>query len=95
MDDRALFRGAGRCEFCGKWWPIRHAAHLKHRGMGGDKRGLTNVRINLVSLCPICHYDHHMGREPLYCQLLALVAAREGMLQGEVEAEIRRLRRTR
>lgn len=92
-DVLAEFGGPGCCEWCGRWWPMRHRAHIRHRGMGGDKRGLLNVRINLVSLCPPCHYDHHQGHRPLRCDLLALVAAREGRLQGEIEAEIQSLRR--
>jgi hypothetical protein len=85
------FRGAGACSWCNRWCRYRHAAHVFARGMGGG--GRLDVALNLVSLCPECHLEHHDGRRPLRCDLLAVVAAREGMLQGEVEAQLHRLRR--
>jgi len=87
----SLFRGPGPCAWCGRWHPRRHAAHVLARGAGGGSR--LDVPLNLVSLCPDCHQGHHAGRRPLRCDLLALVAAREGLLQGDVEAELFRLRR--
>ena len=60
--------------------------------MGGW--GRVDVACNLAALCAACHTAHHAGSRPLYCDLLALVAAREGLLQSEVEAAVACLRRT-
>ncbi len=85
------FRSAGRCEFCGKHFQSRHPHHLWARGMGGGSR--LDVRINIIALCPPCHNATHAGiiMRP---DLLAVVAAREGLLQSQIEEEIWRLRRT-
>lgn len=58
--------------------------------MGGGYR--LDVRLNLVSLCRACHQEHHAGHRPLYVDLLALVAAREGVQQGDVERVVTELR---
>lgn len=93
-----VFRGKQCCEWCG--WALRSPAqphHIFTRGMGGGSR--LDVRINLVALggpwdCD-CHGRHHAGHEPLTCDLVALVAAREGLLQDELEREIWRLKRAK
>lgn len=84
------FRQAMVCERCRKAGPVE-AHHLWSRGIGGG--GRLDVRLNIAALCRECHQGHHNGQRPLKCDLLALVAAREGCLQGDIEAEIWRLRR--
>ena len=94
VDDADLldeFRRKPRCEWCNA--RSRHGLdphHVFARGMGGG--GRLDVRINLVSLCRTCHGEVHGGRI-MRRDLLAIVAAREGMLQDDVEREIYRLRR--
>ena len=90
-----LFRGPGKCEWCGRLVRRREPHHIFGRGYGGAER--VDVKINLIALCAVyagganCHHELHQGRI-LRADLLAKVAAREGMLQAEVEAEVRRLR---
>lgn len=84
----AAFRSALRCGYCGLW--LRHRAHPHHlraKGLGGGSR--IDHPWNLIALggewdCG-CHLQHHAGHEPLYCHLLAKVAAREGVLQHQIE----------
>lgn len=93
--DEALlqeFRDKQRCEWCGRVGIVQ-PHHLWARGMGGG--GRLDVRINLIALCANCHSRHHQGGRPLKCDLLADVAAREGMMQDDIEREIYRLRRAR
>ena len=93
----AEFRTAGPCQWCGRWCAARDPHHIFKRGMGAG--GRLDVRINLIALgakrlfiCT-CHDDADAYRIPR-CSLLAKVAAREQRLQGEIEDELRRLRRT-
>lgn len=84
------FRCKTVCEWCKK--TTRSGLdphHLWCRGRGDAFR--LDVRINLAALCRACHNAVHAGNI-LRCDLLAVVAAREGRLQDEMEAEIRRLR---
>lgn len=91
VDEKLLdrFRTAGKCEWCGQWFGCREPHHVFARGMGSGSR--LDIRINLAALCLWCHRSHHDGNRPLRCDLLAVVAKREGLLQADVEAEIRRL----
>lgn len=92
----AEFRGPGICSWCQRWVSRREPHHLWRRGCGGGSQ--LDIRINLVALCATfcgglhCHALAHSGHI-LRCDLLAVVAAREGRLQGEIEAEIKELRR--
>jgi hypothetical protein len=95
--DEALldrFRGRGRCEYCHRQCRNREPHHIRQRGIGGWSR--VDVPINLISLGSAmpgdcnCHGRFHVGHIPR-CDLLALVAAREGVLQGEIEAEMDRI----
>lgn len=87
------FRGPGHCEWCHRWTEYRHAAHVRPRQMGGGSR--LDVRINLCSLCPACHWENHNLGEPTQNDLKAVVAARECRLQDDIEAEIAALRKRR
>lgn len=92
----ALFRGAGPCGWCNRWCRERHPHHLFGRGMGGAWR--LDIRVNLIALggpfdCN-CHGQVHQGHIQR-CDLLAVVAAREGVQQADIEAEVYRLRRER
>ncbi len=92
--DEALletFRAKQKCEWCGRKVYRCEAAHVTGKGMGGWRR--IDLAINVLGLCTQCHADHHNGNRPLACDLLAVVAAREGMLQRDIEKEIYRLRR--
>jgi hypothetical protein len=86
------FRSAGHCSWCGKWQDRRQPHHVYlRRGLGGSHR--IDLAINLIGLCRWCHAMHHAGQRPLTRDLLAVVAAREGVSQGYIEAEIARVRR--
>lgn len=91
VNERLLdeFRSARCCEWCRQ--PARcEAHHVFCRGMGSATR--LDVRVNLLSLCRLCHQKFHDGNI-LRCDLLAIVAQREGRLQDEIEREIYALRR--
>ena len=80
----SLFRLPGPCEYCGRLCPWgRDPAHIFARGLGGGSQ--VDIRENIVSLCRVCHTDSHAGNRPLRCDLLALAAAREGVLQADIE----------
>lgn len=88
----ASFRGPGRCDWCGKFCQLREAAHVFAKGMGGARR--IDMPFNVAGLgrtdafeC-ICHKSHHDGNRPLHCDLLAKVAAREGLFQGDIEVAV-------
>lgn len=90
----AEFRGAGRCSWCGKNVSRLEPHHyFFSRGAGG-----SDVRINLVGLCSVfgggddCHHMAHNTREIRRCDLLAVVAVREGLRQDEIEEALYGLR---
>ncbi len=97
IDEKCLttFRTAGSCDWCGQFSRVRQPHHaLVFRGMGGGTR--IDHPYNLVALggpfdCP-CHDDAHRGRI-LRADFLVIIAAREGRLQDEIEAELDRIRR--
>jgi hypothetical protein len=77
-----LFRKAGRCGWCRKSRPT-DPHHLWGRGHGGGFR--LDVPINLIALCRACHDEFHDGKIARF-DLLAMVAQRENVLQGEIES---------
>jgi hypothetical protein len=81
------FRRKRRCEWCGHSVTGCDPHHVFTRGAGR-----LDLRINLIGLCRECHNDVHLGHIARF-DLLAVVAAREGMSQDVIEAEIYRLRR--
>lgn len=85
----ATYRGLQRCWWCGfiKW---TQAHHLVTKGMGGSRR--ADVRLNLASLCIDCHTAHHNGQRPLTADLVAVVAAKNGVQQAEVEDAMRMIK---
>jgi len=85
------FRRKERCEWCKRPVARCEPHHVLGRGIGGGRR--IDHPFNLVALCLECHRSHHDGNPPLKCDLLAIVAAREGVLQDEIEEEINRIRR--
>jgi hypothetical protein len=93
-DDAVLqaFRDAPACEWCKQ--PSRGYLEPNHywvrKGMGGGSQ--LDHPWNLIAMCLICHQRFHAGHITRWC-CLAIVAAREGVLQGEIEAELTRLRR--
>lgn len=88
---RRKFSASGCCEHCHVWQSIRHCAHLFHSGIGGGSR--LDVRINMLSLCWLCHGKHHNGHEPSFKTLIGLIAKREGTTPDAIRDEIFRLRR--
>jgi hypothetical protein len=91
ISERTLdrFRLGGYCGFCRRYTFIE-PHHIVSRGIGGSHR--IDLPINIVGLCVTCHRMHHDGRRPLKCDLLAIVAGREGIFQNEIEATLNRLR---
>lgn len=88
-----VFRNKLRCEHCGTATMFKlHPHHLWCRGMGGGSR--LDVPLNLIALCASCHGMVHDGHI-LRCTLIAIVAAREKVFQGDVCEEIYRLLRTK
>jgi hypothetical protein len=79
-----------RCDWCNRFPPCQ-AAHVFGKGMGGARR--LDIRINLCSLCPYCHYDNHQGKSPTQDELLVIVAKREHTTPQAIREEIWRLRR--
>ena len=73
-----LFRGPGRCEWCGKMVKQREPHHILHRGSGR-----VDIPENLVALCAVfsggddCHYRHHYSGIPSTSELFEIAAARE------------------
>lgn len=84
------FRLRGICEWCKRKCLCDPHHYWYRRGMGGGSR--LDHPWNLVSLCRSCHDDHHAGHRPLRIDLLAIVAAREGVTQDEITQELLRLR---
>src|ERR1700735_3886478 len=81
-----LFRGPGRCSWCGKQCKNREPHHIFAKGMGGNKPP-GDSRINLIALgatqsfeCP-CHTFIHSQHDPKEARIMLwkLVAAREGI----------------
>jgi hypothetical protein len=78
------------CEWCGRPGAIQ-AAHVYAKGFGGGFQ--LDHPYNTLALCVQCHAQHHNGERQIKDDLLALIAAREGVLQSDLEAELLRLRR--
>lgn len=92
IDDELLdfFRESFRCEWCKKATIVDCHHYWYRRGIGGGSR--LDHPWNLVSLCRADHDAHHQGNVPTRTDLLAIVAAREGVLQDDIIAELLRLR---
>lgn len=90
----ALFRGRGLCGYCGRFNCVREAAHVSARGMGSGKR--VDLAINLIALGGVwgcaCHDKSHNGKEPTQEQLLAKVAAREGVSVDQIKECLKNIR---
>lgn len=74
------------CEYC-KRPCLPEVHHIFTRGAGR-----LDVRPNLIALCRECHADFHAGNL-LRCDLLLIVAHREGELQDHIRDLIHLLRR--
>ena len=77
------------CAWCGKP-PPSDAAHIVHAGMGGARR--WDAPENVAPVCHRCHMRHHVGQQPMRCDLVALVAARLGKSVDEIEDVLARIR---
>lgn len=91
------FRILTRCEWCGRSTPEgTDPHHVFGRGHGGGWR--LDWRGNLIGLCRSyvgmdfvsCHAEAHAGKIER-ASLLAVIATREGLMQSDLEAQIRRL----
>ena len=87
LKDRSGQEGA--CLWCRRRADRLDPAHIIATGMGGGRR--LDHPWNVVPLCRECHNDHHQGQRPLPCDLLLMVAHREGVLQEDVERELYRI----
>lgn len=82
-----LFRGAGECECCQKWYSHREASHIIPRGMGGARR--LDLPENLIAHGPDHHWRHHNPHaadehyEVRQMALFEIVARREKFPSGE------------
>lgn len=78
-----LQRYHGRpCEWClSNYGTVAHHAFSKGAGR-------LDCSFVLVALCFDCHQSHHQGNEPTRSALLALLAARNGCLQSDVETAV-------
>lgn len=83
------FRTPGKCEWCGRACRVREPHHWRAKGFGGGFR--LDVRINLIGLgstlafeCQ-CHRMVEDGNIERFA-MLAVIAARERVLQADIEA---------
>lgn len=90
----AMFRVAGRCEFCLRWCTRREPAHIFSRGTGQ-----IDIPENLVSLgstlgfqCT-CHALNHSGHHPDRADLLDIAATRHGVAGTAIQEAVWRIRR--
>lgn len=94
IEDQQLiveFRCKRKCEWCGKKTDAGlDPAHIFSRGAGR-----VDHRWNMAALCRVCHTNNHAGHEPTHYDLLAIVAAREGILQSMIEHLVFSIRRAR
>ncbi len=90
VDEELLekFRSKTTCEWCKKLFLSGLDPHHVH----SKGAGRLDIQWNLIALCRRCHSDVHDGRI-LRDDLLAVVAAREGVLQDEIRQKIWDLRR--
>lgn len=87
-----LFRTQTKCSWCGHGTPRGCDPHhyFFRKGMGGW--GRLDHPYNLVALCRQCHTDAHFGHITRH-DFLAIVAAREGVLQRDILEVLGTLRR--
>ena len=82
------FRGAWKCECCGKsTLQGCDPHHLWGKGFGGGAQ--LDIRVNLIALCRLCHRKFHDGHLKK-ATLLIIVAKREGLTVAGIEAIINR-----
>lgn len=82
----ARIRSESRCCWCGAHGPV-HVHHIFSKGAGR-----VDIACNLLPLDWKCHGLVHNG-EISRSDLLAVAAARSGIMQDEIEAEVYRVRR--
>ncbi len=89
----AAIRAEKKCAWCGRPGYVE-AAHIFAKGMGNAWQ--MDLRINVLPLGGFpgccCHIESHRGRMSR-SDLLAVVAARTGLLQREIETALFLLRR--
>lgn len=82
-----IFRHKTKCHWCGLRTDGCDPAHAFSRGAGR-----LDIAINLIALCRECHTANHAGHI-MRCDLLAIIAVREGVLQPDIEAVVWWIRR--
>lgn len=93
----ASYRRPGKCRWCGRSVAMLCGAHVFAKGHGAGRE--IDIPANLVRLgmdalrdCD-CHKRHHDGHEPTHHDLLALAAADNDCLQGDIESLVYLIRR--
>ena len=82
-------RQPGKCDWCGRNCVHgRDPAHILSKGAGR-----VDVTTNLLSLCRFCHTSSHAGNEPTTNDMLAIAAARSGILQDDLRQIVHVIRR--
>ena len=89
IDEEVLIeaRSRERCEWCGRRGPL-DAAHILSKGAGR-----VDLPCNIVALDRFCHSRSHAGDDPTTADLLAIAAAREGILQDDIRRMVWAVRR--
>lgn len=92
LDETLLdrFRFGRKCEWCGKPAYGLDPHHCFGRGMGGGSR--IDLALNLIGLCWHCHRIEIPRGRILRCDLLAVIASRDGVQQDLIVAIVRELR---
>jgi hypothetical protein len=85
----ALFRRPGLCEYCFRRCHLTEPHHCFARGRGDAFR--MDLSENLIALCFECHRAFHFGAIQRD-DLLAVIAAREGLWPPDLRDILTRLR---
>ncbi len=87
-DDALDFaRGPGVCDWCKGRIAGREPHHIFSKGAGQ-----VDIKSNIAAICRVCHTSVHFG-EIDDNDILAVVAGRENVLQGDIEAVVWLIRR--
>jgi hypothetical protein len=87
----ASMRRRGPCRYCGKVVDLC-GHHIWSKGSGGPDIACNLIALGMPLTC-LCHKSHHDGNEPTFDDLLALSAADNDCLQGDIESLVNLIRR--
>lgn len=85
------YRKIGKCRYCGRRCDTC-GHHVWSKGNGGPDIACNLIALGMPLTCK-CHVSHHYGNEPTFDELLALSAADNDALQGDIEALVMLIRR--